>query len=167
MFKPSPHRWAWTPEGAAIWTAHHRHIFAKSSRKSRVCFFLQVWTLCWRSMYWIKSLSAQPYPDHWLPSNSDSQKAIPEVFVRVKHNSGRLKGSNVSILNYCKSVALTQCTCWGTQLLINVPWVFTTRNLLFVVSSMMHLNWMSHLIWWHGIKVSSYNSTRQILLHWT
>lgn len=68
-----------------------RSYLCKIILKERCLFFLQVWTLHWRSMYWIKSLWAWSYPDHWLPGNPASQKAIPQAFVQTHMGGARLR----------------------------------------------------------------------------
>lgn len=57
--------------------------------------------------------------------------------VRARHDSGRLKGADVSILNDCKSAALTQSTCcWHSCWLMTSPQtciylVWATQTIIF------------------------------------
>lgn len=134
------------PKWAAIWTTHCCHIFCKMILRETCFFFRQVWTLRWRSMYWIKSLSAQSYPDHWLPSNSASQKAIPRAFVPPHMGGARLREAerhwHLHPEWFQMNGADTQLVLL-TQLLINNPRTFAPHILLCVLASKTHLHCVS------------------------
>lgn len=110
-----------------------RSYLRKIILKETCLFFRQVWTLCWRSVYWIKSLSAQSYPDHWLPSNPASQKAIPRAFVQTHTCGARLREAEKHLRLHPKWL---QISCSDTlhllltQLLINNLKAFTPHIIM-------------------------------------
>lgn len=115
--------------------------------KETCLFFPQVWTLCWRSMYWIKSLSAQSYPRHWLPSNPASPKAIPRAFVQTHTGGGaRLEEAEKRRRLRPKWLLISRSDTpylLVTQLLINNLRCLRTSHLI----SVTHLHWASHWIY--------------------
>lgn len=106
IFKPSPHVYGLGLPRGLPFELHSMAISLQSPHERVMFVFPSGFELFAEGlMYWIKSLSAQSYPDRWLPSNPASQKTISQAFVQT------LKGTYVSIPNGCKSVAVTRCTC--------------------------------------------------------
>ncbi len=125
-----------------LWVGCHlnhtpRSHLRKFILKETCLFFLQVWTFRWRSMHWIKSLSAWSYPDHWLPSNPASQKAIPRVFVQTHTGGARLREAEKHPHLHPEWL---QISCFDTlHLLLTQMWinnlkVFCTSHLMLCCS---------------------------------
>lgn len=70
-------------------------------------FFLQVHTLFWRSTSWIQSLSAQSYPERWLPSNPASHSFC----LHTDAYGWSMTEGGWKAPSDCKSVTLIHCTC--------------------------------------------------------
>lgn len=121
----------------------------KINLKGTCLFFIQVWTLCRRSVYWIKSLSTRSYPDHWLPSNPTSHKAIPRAFVRRHTGGARLREAerrqhlNPKWLQICQSDRLYLLL---TQLLIK-DLRASYLIMCYSIYCMVHPHWLNHKIW--------------------